>query len=151
MKAKKMLSLLTLIVMFLSIFPTVHASVSGICGDDITWVLSDNGTLTISGNGEMYNYGFGYTDLEGEKENLYNGEVPWYTYQNDIKSVIVEPGVTRIGAFAFEFFKNATSISLPDGLKSIGTCAFAVCKSLEEINIPETVEKIGDSVFTDLM
>lgn len=29
---------------------------SGVCGDNLTWTFSDDGTLTISGNGEMWDY-----------------------------------------------------------------------------------------------
>ena len=32
---------------------------SGTCGDNLTWVLIDDGVLTISGTGTMYDYGSG--------------------------------------------------------------------------------------------
>ena len=32
---------------------------SGVCGDNLTWVLDDEGTLTISGTGDMYDYRIG--------------------------------------------------------------------------------------------
>lgn len=34
------------------------AESSGTCGDNLTWTLDDNGVLTLSGKGEMYNYRF---------------------------------------------------------------------------------------------
>ena len=35
----------------------VFAAASGRCGDSITWTLDDSGNLTLSGSGEMWNYG----------------------------------------------------------------------------------------------
>ena len=35
---------------------TTHAGESGTCGEDLTWTLDDEGTLTISGTGEMTDY-----------------------------------------------------------------------------------------------
>ncbi|MBO4880280.1 MAG: hypothetical protein J5555_01195, partial [Firmicutes bacterium] len=60
-----------------------YAEETGICGDDLTWTLSDDGILTISGTGEMDNY----SD---------NREQPWYKehVSNDIKTVVIEDGVT---------------------------------------------------------
>ena len=33
-----------------------EAITTGECGDDLTWNLSSDGTLTISGTGDMYDY-----------------------------------------------------------------------------------------------
>ena len=59
---KKMLSC-TLALAFLLTFllvlpPQAKAATSGTCGDNLTWTLDDSGTLTISGTGEMYEYGY---------------------------------------------------------------------------------------------
>ncbi len=54
---------------------------SGTCGENVTWTLTKDGTLTISGTGAMKNYG-------------YEGGQPWMAYANQITSVVVENGVT---------------------------------------------------------
>ena len=77
---------------FCGISTTVQAAEtvnSGTCGDDPTWVLDDEGTLTISGTGEMEDY---YMVI-----NL----SPWYSNNEDIISIIIEDGVTSIGDSAF--------------------------------------------------
>lgn len=56
--------------------------VSGTCGENLTWVLDEEGTLTISGTGEMCDYDW--------------GESPWYEYVEEIYNVVIEEGVTRI-------------------------------------------------------
>ena len=55
--------------------------------------------------------------------------------------------VTSIGAWAFDYCKNVSSITIPEGVSTIGEWAFSSCKSLSEITIPESVTSIGDSAF----
>ena len=43
---------------------TKPAATSGACGDNLRWNF-DNGTLTISGTGNMTNYSFGQFDEQG--------------------------------------------------------------------------------------
>ena len=47
-----------IVVLSLVISLTALADSSGTCGDNLTWVLDDNGTLTISGSGTMFDYGY---------------------------------------------------------------------------------------------
>ena len=43
------------VVLFLaSGFSCAFAQQSGSCGENLTWTLDEDGTLTISGTGEMY-------------------------------------------------------------------------------------------------
>lgn len=110
--------------------PAVGTVASGTCGDNLTWVLDDNGTLTISGDGEMW-------DFEEYEE------IPWRDFCTEISSVEVESGVTSIGDRAFSDFNVLHSVQLPDTLRAIGTHAFENCTDLETITIPEGVERIS--------
>ena len=38
---------------------SANAKSSGTCGPDLKWHLTDDGVLTISGKGEMYDYTYG--------------------------------------------------------------------------------------------
>lgn len=107
---------------------------SGTCGDDLTWVLYEDGTLVISGTGEMYDWSK-------------NGGQPWPRIK--IKKVIVESGVTSIGDYAFDGFINAKTVELPDTLEYIGYYAFQNNSTLTEITIPSSVRSIGLSAFYD--
>lgn len=49
---KQFYLLLTALLMSLS----VNAERSGTCGDSLKWHLTDDGTLTISGKGAMWDY-----------------------------------------------------------------------------------------------
>ncbi len=76
----------------------------GSCGENLTWEISKDGTLTISGNGPMedyeYDYNGGYT-------------TPWYDYREIVKKVVIENGVTTIGYEAFQDFENITEFYMP--------------------------------------
>ena len=110
---------------------------SGECGkngDNLTWVLTEDGTLTISGSGEMENY----TD---------SSVTPWYSNRTKILSAVVEPGVESVGNYAFYSCLKLASVSLPGGVKSIGESAFQDCAKLTAVEIPEGVTSIGSSAF----
>jgi hypothetical protein len=106
---------------------------SGTCGTNLTWTLDGDGTLTISGTGDMEDY----TD---------NSNAPWYG-NSSIKSVVVENGVTNIGNCAFLFCARLTSVTVPDSVMSIGDYAFRNCSGLTSVTIPDSVTSIGDYAF----
>ena len=116
---------------------TVGAS-SGTTGE-CTWTLDDNGTLIISGNGKMGDYEDKY------QNGSYITTAPWGA---NIKSVVIENGVTSIGYFAFYGCKNLTSIEIPDSVKSIGYKAFYGCIGLTSVDIPDSVTSIEIGAFS---
>ena len=108
---------------------------SGSCGENVTWAFDEvNGTLTISGTGDMENYG------------AYS--MPWYGYQNQITAVVIEPGVTTIGDSAFEYCL-LTSVSIPDSVTAIGDNAFYDCYKLTGLRLPDSICEIGECVFAN--
>ncbi len=136
---KRLFTLFLAICMVLTLLPFAAFAAgtrSGVCGDNASWELKD-GVLTISGTGTV------------EK----GGE--WWDY--DIKSVVVNKGITAIGdgAFVYEHSgkysvnEKIESVKLPNGIKSIGNDAFYMCGALKSINIPDTVKSIGDCAFED--
>lgn len=128
---RKILGVVLALTMLMAFVPiTANAETSGTCGDNLTWTLDDNGTLTISGTGDMNDVTY---MLWGDG--------------NSIISVVIESGVTSIGSFAFYECKNLTSISIPDSVTRIGRGAFKDCTALENIIIPNTVTSIGSDAF----
>ncbi len=110
---------------------------SGECGEGVSWNLSDSGTLTISGNGYMYDY-----DITTEEY------APWLESFESIKSVVIKSGVKSIGSQAFIFCSNLTSVTIPSTVEYIGEFAFDSCVSLTSIKIPDSVEMIGLYAFS---
>ena len=100
---------------------------SGTCGDNLTWTLDSNGTLTISGNGELDKNAF---------------------YRNSrIRNIVIENGLTGIGICAFGECSSLKDIEIPDSVTSIGNGAFEYCSSLPDIEIPGSVTSIGEDAF----
>ncbi|MCD8090748.1 MAG: leucine-rich repeat domain-containing protein [Clostridiales bacterium] len=101
---------------------------------DAEWSLDYDGTLTIRGYGDMTSYSgaSGY---------------PWYTYINVIKTVVIEEGITSVGAYAFNSYTYLKSISLPDGIKTINSYAFNKCTALTSVNLPDSLTTINSYGF----
>ena len=65
------------------------------------------------------------------------------------KIVVISPGDTSIGDYAFEECKSLTSVVIPNSVTSIGNDAFSRCSSLTTIVAPSSVISILDSVFSE--
>ena len=108
----------------------------GTCGDNLIWKLDENNTLTISGTGNMYNYQAG-------------NDAPWLSYKENIEAIVIENGVTSIGADAFLGHSKLTELVIGEAVTSIGNSAFAGCSELTgKLVIPDRVTSIGTSAFS---
>ena len=136
--------------------PSASESIgSGTLDGGLTWNLTKAGTLTISGSGAMPDY------YSAEEQ-------PWYDNSSQIRTVIIENGVTNIGACAFwksgvlgveipssvtmignSAFRESSiiSVTIPSGVKTIGDSAFRECADLSSVNVSEGVEKIDQNAF----
>lgn len=117
-----------------------EAPTSGTCGANLTWELDvETGTLSISGSGEMSNYGL--TD---------DNRAPWYNYRDNIYTANIGDGITSIGDHAFEGCWHLVDIYIPEGVTSIGSGAFRGCDDLSEISVPDSVLYFASSAFSDM-
>ena len=129
------------IVLMLAMCMTVPAFAAessydvSVSGDgSVTAVFDDaTGTLTISGNGAMKDYG--------------SSNQPYASHKSSVKSIVVENGVTEIGTYAFYGYTGATSISIAGSVATIDDYAFYNCNAVSELVIPEGVEFIGERAF----
>ena len=138
---KRLLSFVLAALMIASLLPATALAAdivaSGTCGaegdgSNLTWTLDSEGVLTISGSGDMHDY-------------VYSS--PWHENGNQIRSVLMENGVTGIGNFAFFECISLTSMTIPDSVTCIGNCAFKDCSSLASVTIPDSVASIGVYAF----
>ncbi|MBQ2663607.1 MAG: leucine-rich repeat protein [Clostridia bacterium] len=109
----------------------------GSCGDNVTYTLDDQGTLTISGTGETQRYSiYGYTVRS-----------PFFG-NTDIKSVFIEDGITKLNSNLFYNCTSIANVHLPDSLTLIEGDVFYNCESLKNITIPKNVVSISSLAFT---
>ena len=106
----KSAAIVLLVMLFSS--ATAWADDSGSCGRDLTWEFTESdSTLTISGTGDMYNFG--------------TPDAPWQKYKEKIKKVILHEGLMYIGSSAFNNAVNLKEITIPTSVTQIAKGAFA--------------------------
>ena len=132
-----------IVILFIILLPTIVNSenisyvTSGTCGDNLTWELNNEGVLTISGSGAMEDYSSGGNAIA----------TPWESSAHSIKTVIIDEGVTSVGAFAFYMCGNLTSVDISEGVTTIGSLAFASCSNLKTVHLPNSIKTINSQVF----
>ncbi len=111
---------------------------SGQCGDELYWEFTPDGTLTITGNGEMWDYGMALVNL-----------APWGDCAKYIKKVTLPEGLTKIGKGAFAWCEALSEVCFSENgsLTRIEIWAFHNCEVLSEICIPESVTSIGEYAY----
>ena len=108
---------------------------SGTTGE-LRWVLSSDGTLTISGNGEMPDYS--------------HSRPQWFDYlSSTITAIVINNGITSIGIGAFSGCIRLTSVIIPNSVTYISGSAFSQCSSLTSVTIPNSVTFIERTAFYD--
>ena len=99
MKKRILCIFLTVCMLFALATPALAAETieSGQCGNNLNWSLTSDGTLTISGTGDMWDYEYG-EDMRPTS--------PWYKYWDsdlgtELKALVISDGVTSIGDYSF--------------------------------------------------
>lgn len=115
---------------------------SGKCGDNVTWKLTGDGKLTISGSGAMWD-----ADPSGVLWLVENLPDRWDNLSGYIRSVEIQKGVTSVGDYAFYNCPRLTDVSLANSVKTIGSWSFALCEGLTQIVIPNTVKEMEAAAF----
>ena len=105
----------------------------------LTWTLTEDGVLTITGEGPMPDYRDGGT----------SETPPWYPHVNRISSLTIGEGVTRIGDYAFMLCSFVTKVVIPESVTSMGDWAFYLCTGLQEAYIGDGVTEIAAKAFAE--
>lgn len=100
-------------------------------GSNITWVLTTDGTMILSGTGAVAAYD--------------DRDRPWYDYRYQILRLEVKKGITSVGGFRYCF--TLQEVSLPEGLISLDEFAFMDCQKLQEIRLPKSLKTLGRGTF----
>ena len=115
---------------------SVAAATSGTTGDCKWNFNTKTGAMTISGKGRMADYKDQY-------------DVPWDPYVYDVKSIVIESGVTYVGECSFVGY-NHLSLTIADTVTEIGDDAFAYSLSVTNLKLSANLKKIGRCAFNGL-
>ena len=139
---KIFLSVILALCLAVSILPVMaSAADSGSLGNDVTWTLSSEGVLTVSGTGKTADY-----ELEYSFGTFTGCTSPLWTHAASIKSIIIEDGVSAIGNAVF-YGCHAETVEIADSVSSIGRFAFGDCDNLSSVVIPDSVNNIYSKAF----
>lgn len=139
---KKRILSIVLLMCFMAIMISSAAlaldepATSGSCGENLTWSFSEDGTLTISGDGAMDDY-----------SNNSTNRSPWDSYRYKIEKVVFNGEPINIGNNAFYSCENLTDVNIPDSVTRLGECSFFQCRSLNDVTIPNSVTSIEKNAF----
>lgn len=101
---KRIISLALALVMIISVFPlnvfAITVVDSGYCGENLTWTYTDDGVLSISGNGDMY--------------EDFNESCPWYDFLNDVKEINISAGVTSFADWVNSYCNNLINYNVDE-------------------------------------
>ena len=133
-----LIAALLLAVLPQTVLPAFAADVTGTCGT-LSWSFSEDGTLTFSGEGAMPDYTSSACKT-----------VPWKAYSAQIKTVIFDSGVTRIGSYAFynadSLYPNLTAVEIK-GAETVGSYAFKYCRTLQTVSFGVGLKTIETNAF----
>lgn len=116
---------------------------AGQCGENVFYALYSNGSLKLTGSGSTYSYS------ERSSSKFYQ--------RQDITSISVTSGVTKIGNNMFPECSNLADVTLPNTVTEIGEYAFVGGSlsiiggdyryGVKNINIPDSVKIVGAHAF----
>lgn len=140
---KKQMGFVTTIVVLAFVFilglktEIEAAEITGKCGENATYTLDENtDTLVISGTGDIYDYGTSYIE---------DNHSPFFD-THGIRYVIIEDGITGIGAWTFYDCWGLIEITIPESVVSYGTGAF-YNTGVEELAISKNTKVIEPGAF----
>ncbi len=111
----------------------IYKNIKGQCGPQTYFQLEKDGTLRITGTGEI--------DIE-QFDDLQRAEI-----SDKVLKVVMDNEITNIPDGMFKNYKNIKEVELSNGLEIIGKNAFANCESLKEIVLLKHISKVSDYAF----
>ena len=133
-KYSKILLLIVATAMIVLMFSISSSAASSGTTGNVSWMLDDNGTFTVSGKGAMADYSL-------------SNPSPWDSYGSSIKAVVIGEGVTSVGSYAFAYCDAIETVTLASTVTAVKQGAFFYCSDLEAVTIPSSVITIGSSAF----
>ncbi|MGN0469147.1 MAG: leucine-rich repeat protein, partial [Acutalibacteraceae bacterium] len=126
---------------------TVASGSCGAQGDNVTYTLYEDSTLIIGGSGNMEDFEWEYEFYPNVPYAAYKVNEDDEGYDERVKAVIIENGVTSIGRYAFYGFESLESVTIADSVTSIADRAFQYCSKLESVTLSNNLTYLGENAF----
>lgn len=107
----------------------------GMCGNNVSYVLTDDGVLKLKGTGATFKYTSTKT-------------APWYDLRTKVETVVIEEGIETLGDQLFRKCSNLKQVELPNGLRVISNNCFISCSSLQYVEFPRSLKEIRRYAFS---
>ena len=132
-RTKKSLFLLLFLCFMFS--NSIAETYSGTFGNNLSWILSEDGRLKIQGKGPMPDF----SSVE---------VTPWFTHRSNIQRISVQADVTSIGNNAFTNHTNLSAVTILGDISGIGDNAFQGCSALNSVSMfGDTLDYVGNDAF----
>ncbi len=125
---------LKIMVMIAVAITAIQASAYDFKVGDLYYNINEDGITVAVTNGTDNNYSYSITGDIVIPSSVTNDGTTYYK-------------VTTIGASAFYYCRNMTSVTIPNTVTKIDYHAFRSCTSLTSVSIPNSVTEIGDNAF----
>jgi hypothetical protein len=124
----KMLVLCLTFVSMVCAMPALKAYGQEIGGEmtpGIKWYIESE-TLHISGKGVV-------------PTTMFGQQSPWHPYRSQFNAVVIEEGITAVGKFVFNRYKNITSLTVAGSVESLGDNSFSGCSRLATVELKSAI------------
>ena len=127
------------ILMALALIPAAIADgdypVTGKCGDNAMWSLDANGVMTISGTGST-------------TDHMDTSFIPTFNeYLDQIKTIIFESGITRVGSDFISSMPNLKEIRFSETVESVGADNTSIHNAVVKIDPKNKSLKLIEGVL----
>lgn len=134
--------LLAISMFVMTLFTSININAAvidsgNLLGDkNITWTLDDDGTLTITGTGDM--------------PDATSSALPFKDMNSNIKSIVIEGDITSVGNYVFYELTNVTTLTITAPITHTGNYSFAYCTSLSKIDFTnrDYITTVGEASFS---
>ncbi|MDR1602082.1 MAG: leucine-rich repeat domain-containing protein [Tannerella sp.] len=123
---KLLLGLAAMSVMYAMPTPKAYGQeIGGELTPEVKWYIEDE-TLHVSGKGVM-------------PTTLFGQQSPWHTYRSQFNAVVIEEGITEVGKFVFNGYKNITSLTIAGSVESLAGNSFSGCSKLSTVEVKSAI------------
>ncbi|MDR0371799.1 MAG: leucine-rich repeat domain-containing protein [Prevotellaceae bacterium] len=92
---------------------------------EVKWYIEGE-TLHISGKGVV-------------PTTLFGQQSPWHPYRSQFNAVVLEEGITEVGKFVFNKYKNITSLTIARSVENLANNSFSGCSRLATVEVKSTI------------